>query len=192
MRLSVLVAAILAALLAGCAHRQAAAPAPARTAGSRSPYTRPLASLGTKFGWLSPAAQNTVLAEAGSAEIADVHKYTTANSVYYKVTFKDAEHFPPLYVAPDGSVLNPDLTVAIQAAQDSTGSNPLELVTTNDLPLNVLHAFQEHVPSLAPEAVRRETWGDHLVYVFSFKEETHQPKLYVLADGTFLVPAAPK
>ena len=33
----------------------------------------------------------------------------------YKIYFRDPDVFPPLFVAPDGSVLNPDLTVAIRA-----------------------------------------------------------------------------
>jgi hypothetical protein len=192
MRLPVLLAAILVALLAGCARRQAAAPTPAPTADSRTPYTRPLASLGTKFGWLPQAAQNTVLAEAGSEEIHDVVKSAGTDRVYYKVTFKDAAHFPPLYVTPDGSVLNPDLTVAVPATKDSTGGLPSEVVTTNDLPANVQRVLQERAVNAPLEVIHKETWGNHLVYIFSFKEEAHQPKLYVVADGTVLIPAVAK
>ncbi len=192
MRLPVLLAAMLVALLAGCArHHPAAAPTAAPTADSRStPYTRPLASLGTQFGWLPQAAQNTVLAQAGSEEIADVTKGASSDRVYYKVTFKDAAHFPPLYVTPDGSVLNPDLTVAVPATHDSTGSLPAQVVTTNDLPSNVQQVLQDRAANVPLDTIHKETWGNHLVYIFSFKEEAHQPKLYVVADGTVLHPAA--
>jgi len=37
----------------------------------------------------------------------------------YKVYFRNHELFPPLYVAADGSLLNPDLSVAAGATADT-------------------------------------------------------------------------
>ena len=156
---------------------------------SHTPYTKPITSLGAKFGWLTPAAQNTVRAEAGSEELVDVIKEASADKLYYKVIFRDAANFPPLLVAPDGSVLNPDLTVAIPAPIDNTGSLPLTPVTTNDLPPAVQDVLRVKASDMEVDHISKEAWGNHLVYVISFKSES--PKLYVVADGTMLTPTAP-
>ena len=183
--------------LVGCAHFKGHKTADATPVavtngpahGVHTRYTKPITSLGAKFGWLTPAAQNTVRAEAGSEEVVDVIKEASADQLYYKIIFRDAANFPPLYVAPDGSVLNPDLTVAIQAPTDNTGSLPLTPVTVRDLPAAVQDVLRQQAPDAQVTHISKEAWGNHLVYVISFKAEPPRPKLYVVADGTVLVPA---
>jgi hypothetical protein len=184
--------------LLGCSHHKSEPVAAARTEVTNAApahhvetkYTKPITSLGAKFGWLPPAAQNTVRAEAGSEEVVDVIKEASADKLYYKVVFRDAANFPPLLVTPDGSVLNPDLTVAVAAPLDSTGSLPLTPVTVQDLPAPVQDVLREKAPGADVSNISKEAWGNHLVYVISFKTETPHPKLYIVADGTTLTPAS--
>src|SRR5438094_597506 len=98
------------AFCAGCAsHRDS------QRARNETPYRGPLVSPGGQFGLLPPAVQNTVRAETGSAEIKDVAKKTVGDRTVYEVQFLNEELYPPILVARDGSLLNPDLTVAAGA-----------------------------------------------------------------------------
>ena len=170
------------ALLSGCAGRKSPEPEPASVTGPRTPYNIPLSTPGARFGGLPSVVQNTVRSEAGTAEIIDVRKESTDGRVFYKISFRDPVNFPPLYVGSDGSVLNPDLTVAIPPPQ---AANP-EIKFT-DLPATVRKAIQDRGAADEIAVVRQETWGDHTVYVVTFKDEIHHPKLYVLAEGTVLI-----
>jgi hypothetical protein len=179
-----LLSVVLALALTGCFHRHGDDSA-AKGAQSASPYHRPLTSLGTLFGILPPPAQNTVRAQAGSAEIVNVEKGATADRVYYKVYFRESEHYPPLYVGADGSVLNSDLTVAMQAPRDIGGSlNPSgsAIVTTNDLPPTVVKEIRTRSQNAEINQIKREIWGNHVVYIVWFKDEAQHPVLYLPAD----------
>jgi hypothetical protein len=197
MKIPILQTVVLLSLLVGCARRHesgpAPAPAPTRASHSQTPYTKPLTSLGAKFAGLPLAVQNTVRAEAGMEEIADVLKETSPERVYYKILFRASRRYPPLYVAPDGSVLNPDLTVALHAAQDSSGALVAAPVVVNpeSLPPNVTKAIRERAPNAEIALVSREAVGNQVVYVVSFKEPRQHPKLMVFSDGTVLDTPAP-
>jgi hypothetical protein len=156
------------------------------------PYNKPLTSLGAKFAIMPMAAQNSVRAEAGTAEIADVVKDSTADKVFFKVYFKDSANFPTLYVAPDGSVLKPDLTIAVAAppeAAEMFAGGPITAVSLADLPLNAAKVVADHAANAEIAAISKEIWGNHVVYVISFKDEARHPRLYVVADGEILHPA---
>jgi len=158
------------------------------------PYNKPLTSLGAKFAIMPMAAQNSVRAEAGTAEIADVVKDSTADRVFFKVYFKDAANFPTLYVAPDGSVLKPDLTIAVAAppeAAETFAGGPITAVTLADLPPNAAKVVADHASNAEVTTISKEIWGNHDVYVISFKDEAHRAKLYVVADGEIIY-TAPK
>jgi hypothetical protein len=199
MKIPVLQTVVLLSFLVGCARRHesgfepAPAAAPSRASGSQTPYTKPLTSLGAKFGAMPVAVQNTVRAEAGTEEIADVLKETSPDRVYYKVLFRASNRCPPLYVAPDGSVLNPDLTVAVHAARDATGALAAApvLVSTENLPPSVTKAIHDRAPDAEISLISRRALGDQVVYVVSFKDSRRHPKLTVFADGTVLETPAP-
>jgi len=169
-------------LVAGCAHH-AKVEEPADEAESKMPYTKPLSTPGTKFGSMPQSVQNTVRSEAGTAEINDVRKEVINGRVVYTISFKDSDSFPPMLVGADGSVLNPDLSVAMQAPRE-TG-----LVKFSDLPLTVSKTIVEHVPETEISSIRRETWGDHIVYIVVFKDEVRYPKMQVVSDGSLLLQA---
>lgn len=189
MKLPVLLAVVAVAVLAGCAGLQDPMRTPPRKAEYRSAYNRPLMSPGAQFGTLPSAVQNTIRAEAGSAPIADVVKDTASGQVVYKIYFRYRDLFPPLYIAPDGSVLNPDLTVAVAAPRESipvpsgSSTTPVKL---GDLPPKVVKAIQERAPRALLGAIDAEPWGERMVYIISFKDPLQHPKLYVAADGTVL------
>ena len=144
-----------------------------------TPYVKPLLSPGAQFGALPPPVQNTVRAEVGTAEVADITKDTSSGKAVYKIFFKSHEIYPPLYIAADGSVLNPDLSLAVVAPD--TNRTGLKL---SELPPDALRVVHDRAPSFEIASIKRETWGDRVVYIVSFKDETTHPKLYVASDGT--------
>jgi hypothetical protein len=172
MKLHVFQAVSVALLLAGCATHNTT-----QTAEHQTAYHKPLTSPGAKFGALPPVVQRTVLAEAGPAEVVDAVRDTSAGRVVYKIYFRDKDVFPPLYVAPDGSVLNADLTVAVSTVH-GTRVKPAEV------PAKVMKMIPERAPSGEVAYINKETWGDRVVYIVTFKDEAHNPKLFIAADGT--------
>jgi hypothetical protein len=174
MKLPVLFVVSLVVLLAGCKT-----PSKTQTASHQTPYLKPLNSPGAKFGDLPPIVQRTVLAEAGPEEIVDAVRDTSSGRVVYKIYFLDHEVFPPLYVAPDGSVLNPDLTIAVNAEEGTR-------VKRSDVPAAVMKAIPERAPVSEVAYINKEAWGGRVVYVVTFKDQAHNPKLLVAEDGTFV------
>lgn len=155
-------------------------------------YHYPLKSPGTQFAELPPAVQRTIRAETGGTLIADIQKSETGSDrPFYRVIFENQVRFPPLYVAPDGSVLNPDLTIAISAPHEVVASRTAgasERLTLEDLPPQVVKAIQGQAPDAEVDTVTRETRGERgerVVYDVTFKDRKH-PTLYLGPDGTIL------
>jgi hypothetical protein len=174
MKADMLPVVVLAGLLAGCATKTET-----RKAEHETPYHRPLTSLGAKFGALPPAVQSTVLAQAGSTDISDAIRDTSSGRVVYKIYFRDPDVFPPLFIAPDGSVLNPDMTVAVAAVRGAK-------VKAADVPPKVMKVIEEHGPISGYNTIQKETWGDRVVYMVIFKDEAHYPRMFIAADGTIV------
>ena len=172
MKSPVFLAVSLAVLLAGCATQD-------QTAARYYPYHKPLTSPGAKFGDLPPLVQRTVLAEAGAEAVVDTIRDTSSGRVVYKIYFRDRDVFPTLYVAPDGSVLNPDLTVAVQA-------RPGTRVKLADLPSSVREAIPKRAPTATVAYITKESWGERTIYVVTFKDESHNPRLLLGEDGAIL------
>jgi len=174
MRSHILRVVSLALLLAGCATQSTT-----QTAPRKNVYNKPLNSPGAKFGALPPLVQRTVLAEAGPAQVVDAVRDTSAGQIVYKIYFLDSDVFPPLFVAPDGSVLNPDLTVAVSAIHGVR-------VKLGDLPPSVVKAIPAHAPAAEVDYINKEKWGSRVVYAVTFKDEVHNPKLFFAEDGSVL------
>jgi hypothetical protein len=177
-------AVALVATLAGCAPHGEVLNV------HRTPYNVPLYSSGAQFGALPPAVQNTVRAEAGSEEIYDIVKDNSAGKTVYRIYFVNPAAYPTLYVGRDGSVLNPDLTVAIAAPTPEVGglngSSMGTSVKLTDLPSPVLEIIHQQASRNEVSSIDKATWGNRSVYIVTFKDESHYPKLYVEADGTLL------
>jgi hypothetical protein len=153
----------------------------------QTPYRLPLISIGAKFSGLPPAVQNTIRAEVGTLTMSDIVKDTSSGKTVYQIYFRNAELFPPLYIAPDGSVLNPDLTVAVAAPEEHIGvSSSGPGLTPSDLPPEVMKTIQNKAPSGEIAHIFKETWGNQQVYIVSFKDPSHNPKLYVASDGSMV------
>ncbi len=174
MKSNLLGAALLALLICGCDT-----PQENKKTSQKTPYNKPLTSLGAKFGALPPRVQATVLAQAGAADIVDAVRESNSGHVVYKITFREPEIYPTLLVAPDGSVLNPDLTVAVPARQGKA-------IKIGEVPAPVVKVIEEKGPSSGASTINKETWGDRTVYVVSFEDEAHYPRLFIAADGTVL------
>lgn len=186
-RLFPLVGLAIVALVPGCfRHHRAEEPSPAPVAGKEQyPYNNPLSTPGARFGALPQVVQNTVRSEAGTGEIIDVRKEAKRGITYYKISFRNPTVYPPLYVGQDGSVLNPDLSVAVQIPQDTSVE-----VKLNDVPSSARKVIQDKSGAADIVSINQESWGEHTVFVVTYKDEAHNPKLYVLADGSLLIPAA--
>ncbi len=171
---------VLAAVAAGCE-------APKASREYQEAYVLPLVSPGTKFGNLPPAVQHTIRAEAGGAEINDIMRDTTAGRAVYRITFVKDDLLPPLYVAQDGSVLNPDLTLAISAPPElgALPSGATGRLTLNDLPAKVAETIQQQAPNTWPATIDKVPYGNQTVFVVTF-EDPRQPKLYINSDGVIL------
>ena len=161
----------------------------AASAHYKSIYGYPLSSPGGKFTGLPSAVQNTVRAQAGAAELHDVVKDSSSGKTVYKIYFKNWELYPTLIVAPDGSVLNPDLTVSVAAPADYIGiatTGPIIGIKPGDLPPAVMKSIQEHAPTKEISLITKEIWNDKEVYIVTFKDPAHNANLYVNADGSVI------
>src|SRR5690349_17577840 len=83
-------------------------------------YHAPLTSVGARFGALPVAVQNTIRAQTGTAEIRDIDKEQRSIGTVYRISYASDDLYPPLFVATDGSVINPDMSVAVGATHDET------------------------------------------------------------------------
>lgn len=185
----------LAAVVAGCAGR---APIVKHTSGpvdtpvvhETTPFNKPLLSPGAQFGALPPPVQNTVIAEAGTEVIWDVVKEEHAGQTVYIIYFENQDIYPPLYVGRDGSVLNPDYTIAVHAPEYKAAALGANATTTTvkltDLPAKVLEVVHQQAGHSEVSEIDKATWGNRVVYIVTFKDEKLYPKLYVEADGTLL------
>lgn len=177
---------LLAGLLCGCAgHRPSAA------ADYREIYDKPLYSSGAQFAALPPSVQNTIRAQAGSAEIDHVVKDTSSGRMVYRIYFQNWDLLPPMYVAPDGSLLDPDLRVAIEAAPSQASvvtEGAVTGLTLSDLPPAVVKAVQRQAPDAEVDSIVKQGHGDQTSFLISFKDRMH-PALHIASDGTVLVGA---
>lgn len=180
---SSVIVSVVGVLLAGCAGGR-----PAGLAAYHERYDKPLLSPGAQFAALPPAVQGTIRAETGSADIAEVVKDTSSGGVVFRIDFQNRALFPPLYIAADGSVLDPDLTVAIGAPLDTTSiitGGPVAAVTLNDLPPVVVKTIQRRAPDAQVGSIVKEVHGDQTTYIVTFKDRLH-PAMRLASDGTVL------
>jgi hypothetical protein len=187
-----LLAVTLAAVVAGCAPhiKHTSGPVDTAVVHEKTPFNKPLLSPGAQFGALPPPVQNTVIAEAGTEVIWDIVKDTSSGQTVYIIYFENQDIYPPLYVGRDGSVLNPDLTVAVHAPEykaAALGANaPTTTVRLTDLPPKVLEVVHQQAGHSEVATIDKATWGNRTVYIVTFKDEKLYPRLYVEADGTLL------
>jgi hypothetical protein len=154
----------------------------------RKEYRKPLSSSGAQFASLPLVVQNSIRAETGSAELAHVIKDTHSGRVVYEIDFQEPELYRPLCIASDGSLLDPNLLVAIGAPADHSnvisggaGSG----LTLNDLPAQVVKLLQRHAPDAQLNSIMKQVQGDQTTYLITFKDQLH-PALLVASDGTIL------
>ena len=154
-----------------------------------SAYLRPLASPGGKFGALPHAVQNTIVAETGSAEISDIATINRLGEISYEVYFHNEDNLPPLLVASNGSVLNPDFSIAVSAiAEGAASATPptVSKIQYAELPMALVTVINEKAANAPIESIEKATWGDRTLYVISFKDDLARPKLYITSDGVIL------
>jgi hypothetical protein len=186
MRFLLLLSAFFGLLLAGCVDWYGTIEDPGQ-------YTRPLVSPGSQFASVPPAVQNTIRAQTGGSAISNITKDASSGSIVYRVDFINPGLLPPLFIAPDGSLLDQHLNVVIPAPADKgnvvTGG-PAAGLTLNDLPPAVVKSIQARAPDSQVSAISRDVHGDQTTYFITFKDQMHPP-LHLAADGTPLPDSAP-
>ena len=149
-------------------------------------YHQPLISPGGEFAMLPPAVQNSVRSQAGMAEIAHIIKKMDSPAGVYEVYFRNADLYPPLFLATDGSVLNPDLTVSVGASRDtiaaSTGSVDSG-VKMDDLPMSVVVSIRHRAPTAEVDSITRVSSDGQTLYQVTFKDPEHNQPLLLHDDG---------
>lgn len=149
-------------------------------------YHQPLISPGGEFAMLPPAVQNSVRSQAGMAEIAHIAKTSDSPVGIYEVYFRNPELYPTLYLASDGSVLNPDMTVSVGASADtiaaSTGS-VASGVKMDDLPPAVITSIRHEAPTAEVDSIHRVTSDSATLYEVTFKDSAHHHPLLFHDNG---------
>lgn len=152
-------------------------------------YNKPLTSPGGIYSKLPPTVQNSVRAQAGTAEISNLARDDSTGSPIYIFYFKNPELFPPLYVASDGSVLTSNLTVAVGASPETieaaTGSGVSGL-RMGDLPPNVVETIRHSAPTSVVSTISRLTSEGDIFYEVTFEDPSTHPSLIVRDDGHVL------
>jgi hypothetical protein len=182
---SLLAAVLCALLIGGCAS-------PSNETAYAKLYDKPIISPGAQFASLPPAVQNTIRAQTGSAGVQNISKDTSAARIVYRIEFINADAYPPMYVAADGSLLDPDLNVLIAAPHENvsvaTGA-PVTTLMLGELPPPVVKSIQLHAPDAEVANIIKEAHGDQTTYYITFKDRMHAP-LHLAADGTPLPDSA--
>lgn len=153
----------------------------------KTPYQYPLVSPGVQFATLPPVVQNTIRAQAGASSITHISQGYASGVSYYKVSFEKPLIEPPLFVASDGSVLEPNLeTIAVGAGSDLSGvdQGAASNISLADLPAPVLNALVERAPDAEIGSIHKEVWGERDLFIVTFSDSMRYPKLYILSDGT--------
>jgi hypothetical protein len=179
-----LLAALAPVLLAGCAWFEETPERPDYNA----LFNQPLVTPGAQFALLPPAVQQTIRAQGGTQEISNIIKDTRGGHVVYRIEFRNYALLPPLYVAQDGSVLNPDLTVAIAAPRNLIGvvsDSGGNAVTLADLPIEVINTIRDRAPHAEIASITRESYGVQTAYVVIFKDP-RVPSLRISAQGAVI------
>jgi hypothetical protein len=154
-----------------------------------TPYHRPLVSPGGQFGALPAAVQNTVRAEVGATEIADIQRDHFGHQDVYKIFFRNHTLWPPLYVAADGAVYDPNMDVAVPAAGiggDVAHGVKVTDLSINDMSLEAQKVLRDRGVESDVLSIERQPWGNQSVFLITFKDPKKNPKLFVTTEGTVL------
>jgi hypothetical protein len=173
-----------AAALSACAYRPAVGERPALT---HDTYNFPLTSPGAQFATLTPPVQKAIRAQVGGAEIRAITKDPVSGLV--NVYMVNEALFPTLHVAPDGSILAPDLTVAVGAPRDESATlvgGSAAGLKPGELPGPVRDTLQQKAPGAPIASISKETWGNQSVYIIVFAPNSGQPRMYIAGDGAVL------
>ncbi len=181
-----LACAAVGLVMSACAHRSST------KAEIEARYHQPFISPGTRFAKLPAAVQSAIRAQAGSAEIYQIRQAPGSAGLIYVIEFKNRAVYPPLRLAADGSLLNPDDTVALGAPADlavaSTGAAAGGL-TLAELPGAALQTVRTQAPDAEIDTITKESHGGQVTYEVTFKGQRHAP-LRLTADGKKAPPPA--
>jgi len=150
-------------------------------------YNQPLNSPGGEFSVLPPAVQNSVRAQAGMAEISGINRNFDGPVKYYEILFRNPQLYPPLYLAPDGSVLNSELNVVVAATPASLALASGKMSTgiqRDELPQRVILSIRRLAPTAEVENISRITTEGQVYFSVTFTDPQNHPALLMHDDGT--------
>ncbi|MDQ6631248.1 MAG: PepSY-like domain-containing protein, partial [Verrucomicrobiota bacterium] len=138
------------------------------------------------FAQLPPAAQQTVRAQLGSAEINDIDKETKNGKTVYEVGSKTNGQQKEIRVAEDGTFLG--LVSPAPAGPAPTPATPPAVsgkVTFDQIPAAVQNTVKSQInPSEINDIDREVKPGKQTVYEVGFKRNGQQTELRINEDGT--------
>lgn len=142
------------------------------------------------FNQAPTAVQETVRARAPNGEVARVEKRTRDGIVIFRIEFRDAQRYPPMEIAADGTVTKYEAgSVAFgrlsPPPQELKGSGARES-EFSALPLKVQGAIVEHAPKAAVSDVRRFEENGRVMYEVRYAGQGTNPVLRVAVDGTVI------
>lgn len=179
MNKALLLSLSLAAGLCSCTHPST----------YQSPYHLSFVSPGMKFLSLPAAVQNTIRAQAGMAEIQNIGRYEIDDFTYYKVWFARSRIFPPMYIAPNGNLLNADLTVSMSVPAE----NYVELVghgfgtvSLGDLPPAVVKTINARAAAFEIQRIEQVGTDEDRYYEIHFKGPNAPAPISVSVTGELL------
>jgi hypothetical protein len=168
MRKEMMIVALAAGLMAGCATNEL------RTAELRD---------------LPFDVQQTIIEQAPNADIARVERKTEGDRIVYDVFFHEPHKYPELHIAADGTLLENGRPMIMRERAGATLLVPTVIapvrVESSELPAEVLNAIRTHAPNAKVIDVDKEVRSE-TVYEIQFAEPGGSRTLRITEDGRLI------
>lgn len=161
---------------------------------SATPITAPGAQAGgnwVQFKDLSWPVQQTIMNQAGGANVQRVYKTEREGKTVYHARFDKDGQRTRLAVGQDGTVINTTTGAAAGFDPADTGNTTTQLsggtkVSFNDLPQAVKNSINAQANGAAIEDIDKGTINGQTVYEAAFKKQGRTYELQVKEDGSVL------
>ena len=82
----------------------------------------------------------------------------------------------PLVITVTSCVMGPETVSAVRGIR----------IKPAEVPATVMKAIPEHAPSAEVAYITLESWSGRAVYIVTFKDDAHNPRLLVASDGSIV------
>lgn len=135
---------------------------------------------GMQFSDLPAAVQKTVIAQAGTAEIADIDKETRDGRTVYEVEFERKGRNNEIVVAEDGTLVGQPASEKVHLFGGQ------EVNELRDLPLAVQSTIRRQSAGNPIADIDTETKNGHRVFEVEFEREGRNQEVRIAEDGSVL------